>query len=151
MPVATKTETSTMSHATATREQTTPSTPHRRRRRRFIIAVSAIVVLLIAVVMIPMMLRLIDDPAASDPVVGVDDVVIQGNAYQPPVIEVSPGTTVTWTFDDGGVEHNVVGDQWQSDVQPSGTYQHTFDQPGSYPYTCTIHIGMDGRVEVVDG
>ena len=140
-----------MSHATATREQTTPSTPHRRRRRRFIIAVSAIVVLLIAVVMIPMVLRLIDDPATSDPVVGVDDVVIHGNAYQPPVIEVSPGTTVTWTFDDGGVEHNVVGDQWQSDVQPSGTYQHTFDQPGSYPYTCTIHIGMDGRVEVVDG
>jgi len=138
-----------MSHATATREQPAPST--RPRRRRVLIAVSAIVVVLIAVVTIPLALRLIDDPAASDPVVGVDDVAIQGNAFQPPVIEVAPGTTVTWAFDDGGVEHNVVGDQWQSEVQPSGTYQHTFDQPGSYPYTCTLHIGMDGRVEVVDG
>jgi plastocyanin len=112
--------------------------------------VSAIVLLLIAVVMIPMVLRLIDDPAASDPVVGVDDVRIQGSAFHPPVIQVPPGTTVTWTFNDGGVEHNVVGDGWQSDVQPSGTYQRTFTQPGSYPYTCTLHIGMDGRVEVVD-
>jgi plastocyanin len=62
-----------------------------------------------------------------------------------------PGTAVTWTFDDGGVEHNVVGDGWQSDVQASGTYQRTFTQPGSYPYACTLHVGMDGRVEVVDG
>jgi plastocyanin len=151
MPVATKTEPSTMSHATVPREQTTPSTPHRRRRRRLIVGVIAVVLLLIAVVMIPMVLRLIDDPAASDPVVGVDDVGMQGSAFQPPVIEVPPGTAVTWTFDDGGVEHNVVGDGWQSDVQASGTYQRTFTQPGSYPYACTLHVGMDGRVEVVDG
>lgn len=140
-----------MSHATATREQTPPSTPRSRRRRRFIIGVIAVVLLLTAVVMIPMVLRLIDDPAASDPVVGVDDVGMQGSAFQPPVIEVPPGTAVTWTFNDGGVEHNVVGDGWQSDVQSSGTYQRTFTQPGSYPYACTLHIGMDGRVEVVDG
>jgi plastocyanin len=149
--VATETETSTMSHATATREQTTPPTPRRRRRRRFIIGVITVLLLLVVVVMIPMVLRLIDDPAASDPVVGVDDVRMQGSTFQPPVIEVPPGTAVTWTFDDGGVEHNVVGDGWQSDVQASGTYQRTFTQLGSYPYTCTLHIGMDGRVEVVDG
>lgn len=140
-----------MSHATVPREQTTPSTPHRRRRRRVIIGVIAVVLLLIVAAMIPMVLRLIDDPAASDPVVGVDDVGMQGSAFQPPVIEVPPGTAVTWTFDDGGVEHNVVGDGWQSDVQASGTYQRTFTQPGSYPYACTLHVGMEGRVEVVDG
>lgn len=80
-----------MSHATVPREQTTPSTPHRRRRRRLIVGVIAVVLLLIAVVMIPMVLRLIDDPAASDPVVGVDDVGMQGSGFQPPVIEVPPG------------------------------------------------------------
>lgn len=139
-----------MSQATATRERTPPSTPHRRRRRRFVIGVVAIVLLLIAVAMIPTVLRLLDDPAASDPAVGVNDVGMQGSAFQPPVIEVPPETTVTWTFDDGGVDHNVVGDGWQSDVQASGTYQRTFTQPGSYPYACTLHVGMDGRVEVVD-
>jgi plastocyanin len=137
-----------MSHATATRDQTVPSTP--RRRRRIVIGVIAVLVL-IAVVMIPTMLRLIDDPAGSDPVVGVDAVSIEGNAFQPPVIQVPSGTAVTWTFDDGGVEHNVVGDGWQSDVQASGTYRHTFPETGSYPYTCSLHIGMNGRVEVVDG
>ena len=100
--------------------------------------------------MIPTALRLIDDPAASDPAVGVDEVTIQGNAFQPPVIQVAPGTEVTWVFDDGDTEHNVVGDGWQSDVQASGTYSRTFDEPGSYPYTCTLHIGMNGRVEVVN-
>ena len=140
-----------MSQDTATREQAAPSTPRRRLRRRIVTAVIAVVLLIAAVVMIPMVLRLIDDPASSDPVVGVDDVTIQGNAFEPPVIQVPPGTAITWIFTDGGVEHNVVGDGWQSDVQPSGTYQRTFTQAGSYPYTCTLHIGMHGRVEVMDG
>lgn len=142
-----------MSHATATREQRadppTPRRRRRRRRRRIVIAASAIVVLLIAVVMIPTVLRLIDDPAASDPAVGINEVGIQDNAFQPPVVQVAPGTAVTWIFDDGATEHNVVGDAWQSDVQTSGTYERIFDEPGSYPYTCTLHIGMNGRVEVV--
>lgn len=39
----------------------------------------------------------------------------------------------------------------QSGVEASGTYRQTFPETGSYPYTRTLHIGMNGRVEVVDG
>jgi plastocyanin len=37
------------------------------------------------------------------------------------------------------------GEGWTSgDPQRS----HTFDRPGTYPYRCTLHDGMDGRVVV---
>ena len=29
-----------------------------------------------------------------------------------------------------------------------GTFAHTFDRPGTYPYRCTVHDGMTGRVVV---
>ena len=140
-----------MSHATATREHTDRPTPHRRRRRRRILAtVAAIVVVLAFIVMLPALARLIDDPAASEPVAGVHSVTVRDDAFAPPVIQVRPGTTVTWTFDDAGTDHNVVGDGWQSDVLAAGTYERTFSRTGSYAYTCTLHLGMDGRVDVVN-
>jgi plastocyanin len=41
------------------------------------------------------------------------------------------------------------GEGWTSgDPQRSGTFTHTFDRPGTYPYRCTLHDGMDGRVVV---
>ena len=110
----------------------------------------AVVVVLASIIMLPALARLIDDPAASDPVAGVHTVTIRNDAFEPPVIQVRPGTAVTWTFDDAGTEHNAVGDGWQSDVLATGTYERTFSQAGSYPYTCTLHLGMDGRIDVVN-
>lgn len=52
---------------------------------------------------------------------------------------------------EGGVEHDVVGDGCSRASKPLGRIGHTFPETGSYPYTCTLHIGMNGRVEVVDG
>jgi plastocyanin len=41
------------------------------------------------------------------------------------------------------------GEGWTSgDPQRSGTFTHTFDRPGTHPYRCTLHDGMDGRVVV---
>lgn len=137
-----------MSHATATRDQTDRGTP---RRRRLVTTVVAVVVALAVVVLVPALLRLLDDPAASDPVGGVNGITIRDSAFGPPAIQVRPGTTVTWTFDDAGTEHNVVGEGWQSDVLTSGTYERTFNDVGSHLYTCTLHLGMEGRVDVVDG
>lgn len=137
-----------MSHATVTREPPRRPTPH--RRRRILATVIAVVAVLASIIMLPALARLIDDPAASDPVAGVHTVTIRSDTFEPPVIQVRPGTTVTWTFDDAGTDHNVVGDGWQSDVLATGTYERTFSRPGSYPYTCTLHLGMDGRVDVVN-
>ena len=33
-------------------------------------------------------------------------------------------------------------------LQDSGTYAHTFTQPGSYTYHCTVHPNMTGTVVV---
>src|SRR4029453_13373229 len=65
--------------------------------------------------------------------------------FPPPVIQIKQGQTVTWSFNDGGVTHNVKGTGWGSGDQASGTFQHTFAAPGSYRYSCTLHLGMNGR------
>jgi plastocyanin len=96
----------------------------------------------------PTVVRLLGNPAAGDPVVGTDAITVQNDAFDPPVIQIKPDTTVTWTFNDGDRAHNVVADGWSSEVLASGSYHHTFTEPGSYAYRCTLHMGMDGRVDV---
>jgi plastocyanin len=88
--------------------------------------------------------------ADAAPVTGVTEVSAKDNEFSPPAVEVPAGTTVTWKFEDGPIPHDVAGDGWSSgEPQRSGTFTHTFDQPGAYPYRCTLHSGMDGRVVVV--
>jgi plastocyanin len=87
--------------------------------------------------------------AAAAPVTGVTRVAAKDNRFTPPAVQVPAGTTVTWAFDDGLVPHDVTGDGWRSgDPQRRGTFAHTFDRPGTYPYRCTVHDGMNGRVVV---
>jgi plastocyanin len=81
--------------------------------------------------------------------INVDDDGFSGNFFDPARAVVRSGTTVTWTWV-GNREHNVVGDGFQSDVMSSGSFSHTFDEPGVYRYTCTLHGNMDGVVEVID-
>jgi plastocyanin len=88
--------------------------------------------------------------ADAAPVAGVTEVAARDNQFTPPAIEVPAGTTVTWAFEDGFVPHDVTGEGWSSgDPQRRGTFTHTFAEPGSYRYRCTLHDGMDGRVVVV--
>jgi plastocyanin len=86
--------------------------------------------------------------ADAAPVSGVTEVVAKDLRFQPPAIQVPPGTEVTWRFDDGSVPHNVKGDGFVSKNQTKGTFAHRFERPGEYRYTCTLHAGMDGRVVV---
>jgi plastocyanin len=82
-------------------------------------------------------------------VTGVSEVAAKDNQFTPAAIEVPAGTTVTWEFEDGFVPHDVRGDGFASgDPKRSGSFTHTFDAPGSFPYRCTIHDGMTGRVVV---
>jgi plastocyanin len=89
------------------------------------------------------------DGAAAAPMVGVTEVAAKDNRFSPVAVQVPAGTTVTWRFEDRFVPHDVTGGGWKSgDPQRNGTFAHTFDQPGTYPYRCTLHEGMDGRVVV---
>ena len=67
--------------------------------------------------------------------------------FEPSSMTVEVGDTVTWVWD-GRAQHNVVGDGFQSADQNSGTFEHTFDRPGTFRYECTIHPGMEGSVTV---
>jgi plastocyanin len=79
----------------------------------------------------------------SDPVIEVDD-----NVFRPDTVTVVAGTEVTWDWV-GRIAHNVVGDGFDSGVFVEGSFAHAFDEPGTYPYVCTLHPGMDGEVLVV--
>jgi hypothetical protein len=56
--------------------------------------------------------------------------------------------TPTPRRNDGGATHNVKGTGWGFRRPGVGDLQHTFTAPGSYRYSCTLHLGMNGRVDV---
>lgn len=116
------------------------------RRRWLVAAVLVVIMAVVGVAVTPLLPGSADGP----PSVGVTDVQIVDGAFDPPVIQVEEGTTVTWTFADGQTQHNVVGEGWgRETAQSTGTHEHTFAEAGTYPYACTLHFGMDGRVDVV--
>ena len=87
--------------------------------------------------------------AAAAPVTGVTRVAAKDNRFTPPAIQVPAGTAVSWRFEDGLVPHDVSGEGWSSgDPRRKGSFTHTFGQAGTYPYRCTVHDGMTGRVVV---
>ncbi|WP_433379177.1 cupredoxin domain-containing protein [Actinoplanes sp. CA-142083] len=85
-------------------------------------------------------------PAAS----GGSTVEIDNFAFTPATLTVSPGTSVTWKFDDS-TEHTVTADDNSFNSQPMGagqTYEHTFATAGTLSYHCSIHPFMKGSIEV---
>ena len=78
-----------------------------------------------------------------------DDVLIRGNAFNPPESRVRPGEDVTWTFGDSA-PHTVTADNgsFDSKERKDGEFRLRFDQPGTYSYHCAIHPDMKGRVLV---
>lgn len=79
------------------------------------------------------------------------------DAFSPNPIQVSVGTTVTWTNNDAephtvnAGEYATPSRLFDSYIPPAGTFQHTFTEPGEYPYFCILHPNMVGTVEVVAG
>ena len=87
-------------------------------------------------------------PAAT---AGDDDgrtVVIEDLAFAPETLTVEAGDTVTWVWRDGSINHDVSGDDFESEVMSEGTFSHRFDDPGTYDYVCTLHPNMTGTIEV---
>jgi len=67
-------------------------------------------------------------------------------------VTITSGGTVTWTFVPDP-PHNATFTQGQPAGGNIGTTQgttvsRTFPAAGSYPYTCTLHPGMNGVVVV---
>lgn len=81
--------------------------------------------------------------ADGNPVVALTDLI-----FDPTEVVVDVGATVTWKWQ-GGVPHDVAGDDFASNIQTDGTFQHTFAEAGTYGYRCNVHPGMQGTVVVV--
>ena len=74
------------------------------------------------------------------------------NEFDPAALEVSAGTTVTWT-NNGESPHTVTASDGSFDsgnLDPGATFSHTFDQAGEFSYVCEYHEaeGMVGAVTV---
>jgi plastocyanin len=92
-----------------------------------------------------------DGPSATaEAPVATSTISVQDNRFEPEAAEVTAGETVTWTWE-GDSDHNVVGDDFESDAQREGSFTQRFDEPGTYTYRCTLHSGMKGTVIVNDG
>ncbi|MBV9174250.1 MAG: cupredoxin domain-containing protein [Chloroflexi bacterium] len=78
-------------------------------------------------------------------------VTIQKFAFSPASMTIHAGDSVTWTNNDA-VAHTTTSDDkssWDSkEIQPNTTFTHTFSQPGTYTYHCSVHPFMKGTIEV---
>lgn len=74
--------------------------------------------------------------------------------FDPPVIEVKVGTTVTWHNSDNFTHdvHLLGGINWLSaPLHPGDSATYTFTKPGQYPYVCDFHSqDMKGTVIVTN-
>jgi plastocyanin len=82
---------------------------------------------------------------------GGAEVSMEGIAFNPAEVSVGVGDTVTWTNNDS-VAHDVTADSFSSG-EPGGmmsgdTFEHTFEEAGTFDYVCTVHPGMEGTVTV---
>jgi YVTN family beta-propeller protein len=76
---------------------------------------------------------------------------ISGFAFSPPILEVSPGETVTWINDDGSPHRVALKNGAASDILlPTKSYSSTFEQVGNYDYFCSMHPYMTGKVVVTE-
>lgn len=87
--------------------------------------------------------------SAGDAAVAPNHVVIKDFKFNPAVLHVKPGTTVTFTNTDEQ-PHTVVGSPFHSGVLAGGqaSYTFTFRTAGTFPYLCSIHPYMHGSVVV---
>ena len=86
----------------------------------------------------------------QQPAPATADVKVDNFSFGPATLTVAVGTTVTWTNRDD-IPHRVVGTDsvFKSKVlDTSEKFSYTFTKPGTFPYLCSIHPKMTGKVVV---
>ena len=91
-----------------------------------------------------------DDTSASEPVETNQVDLPPSYKFEPKVIQVTAGTTVTWTNNDHFTHSVEMDGQPDHKIEPGESVEITFDTPGEYDYKCTLHPhDMSGKVIVV--
>jgi plastocyanin len=123
-----------------------------RKENRTMTTKKVWVVRLATTVMIAMLL-LAGTPSvtANDQPSGASaDVKIDNFSFGPQTLTVSVGTTVVWTNRDD-IPHTVVSTDgvFKSKVRDTDEkFSYTFTKAGTYPYFCSVHPKMTGKVVV---
>ncbi len=87
-------------------------------------------------------------PFSLETAEGQVEVALTGFKFDPAVLVIKSGTTVTWINNDGDVRHSVESDAnvWRSDLfAGGGSFSYTFNEPGVYPYHCQPHGDVGGQ------
>jgi plastocyanin len=85
----------------------------------------------------------------SEPVATTEVEMVKSYRFDPKVIEIKAGDTVTWTNEDNFTHTVQVEGQEDHKVGQGESVEITFDKPGTYKYVCTLHSqDMDGTVIV---
>jgi plastocyanin len=86
----------------------------------------------------------------TTPLPGAANVRIDNFTFNPPVLTVPAGTTVTWQNVDD-IPHTVVAPEAKMRSKPLDTndsFSFTFTNPGEFGYFCSLHPHMMGKVIV---
>ena len=95
--------------------------------------------------------RIVFQAATPTPNDGITRITVGDDYFEPAVAIIKAGTTVEW-WHGGGKEHTIAS--LKNDfptIMPGygGRYRMSFDIPGEFPYTCSLHSGMNGMIKVV--
>jgi plastocyanin len=107
----------------------------------------------LAVPVIAMLLLFAGSPsvrAADQPTAANAEVKIDNFSFGPQTITIPVGATVTWTNRDD-IPHTVVSTDgvFKSKVRDTDEkFSYTFTKAGTYPYFCSVHPKMTGKVLV---
>jgi plastocyanin len=86
---------------------------------------------------------------SSEPVATTEVQMVKSYRFDPKVIEIKAGDTVTWTNEDNFTHTVEVDGQEDHKVEQGESFSIKFDTPGTYHYVCTLHSkDMDGEVIV---
>jgi len=115
-----------------------------RKIRLCFAAKAALTLLLMAALGLPV------SPAAAADNPSTAEVKIDNFSFTPQEIKVKAGTTVTWTNRDD-IPHTVTSTDSlfkSKTLDTDDKFTTTFAKPGTYPYFCSIHPKMTGKVIV---
>lgn len=94
-------------------------------------------------------------PTSPTPANGTPVSIVSGaeflttTAYSPNPLNVSAGTTVTWTNNDS-TTHTATSDggAFNGTLAPRAQFSFTFQNKGTFTYHCSLHPNMIGTVNV---
>jgi plastocyanin len=85
---------------------------------------------------------------STEPVATTEVEMVKSYRFDPKVIAVEAGDTVTWTNEDNFTHTVQVDGREDHKVGKGESVSITFDAPGTYGYVCTLH-SKDMKGEVI--